>query len=142
MLLLPYLSLRYLSYFEFLFMVNQRKRISIIKQSSSYKHIFYESDTKKSTIDSLHCILNILWVIDLSLILINTSFEIYSISKESSIELNFCQYIMKPNVFLYTIFSLRFMTYTQCYILGKLFLEKNAIKSRFVIAIISNLNIV
>ena len=34
--------------------------------------------------ESLSCILNILWVIDLSLILFNTAWGIYSIIKESN----------------------------------------------------------
>ena len=57
------------------------KKISIFQQSFPWKHIFYESDTIKSTYLS-PCILNVLWVIDLSLIFFNTSWEVYSLPKE------------------------------------------------------------
>ena len=48
---------------------------------------------------------------------------------------------MKSNMLLYSFLSLRFMTYAASFIVGKLFLEKNVIKSRVVIEIFSNLDI-
>ena len=48
---------------------------------------------------------------------------------------------MKPQGFLLLCLSSRFMTYTPSFILGRLSLEKNAIKRGFVIEILSNLDI-
>ena len=74
-------------------------------------------------IDLLSCILNILWVIDLSLILFNTSRKIYSIPKESKYTAKFLSINNETQCVPLLFLSLRFMTYAPSFILGKLFLE-------------------
>ena len=75
-------------------------------------------------INSLSCILNILWVIDVSLILFNTSRGIYWIPKESeytSVLLSVNNGTQcDPLLFLLS----RFLTCAPSFILGKLFLQK------------------
>ena len=70
-------------------------------------------------IDSLSCFLNILWVIDLYLVLFNTSRGIYSIPEESKYATN-NETQCVPLLFL----SSRFIIYASSFILGKLFLGK------------------
>ena len=75
---------------------------------------------------------------DLSLILLNTFCGMYPIQKESKYTVainNGTQ--CAPLLFL----SLRFIAYAPSFILGKLSLEKNIIKPRIKIEILSNLNI-
>ena len=75
-------------------------------------------------IDSLSCILNILRVIDLSLILFHTSWGIYSISKESWYIAKFLL-IDNENQCVPLLFSSsRLMTNAPSFIPGELFLEK------------------
>ena len=74
--------------------------------------------------DSLSCILNILRVIDLSLILVNTSRGIYSIPKESKYIARFLSINNETQCVPLLYLSLRFMTFAPSFILGKLFLEK------------------
>ena len=83
-------------------------------------------------IESEGCIVNILWVTDLSLILLNTSCEIPSVSKE--VINNETQYV--PLLCL----SSRFMTYAPSFILGKLSLKKTPL-NQFVLEILSNFDI-
>ena len=75
-------------------------------------------------INSLSSILNIWRVINLSLILFNTSWGIYSIPKESKYTAKFLsinnEIQCAPLLFL----SSGFMTYVPSFILGKLFLKK------------------
>ena len=76
------------------------------------------------TIYSLSCILNILWVIDLSLILFNTSWGIYSIPKESKYTALFMSINDENQCVPLLFLSSKFMTYAPSFILGKLFLNK------------------
>ena len=103
-------------YFVVLFIVIRRNWTSIIKQSFPCMHIFFEANT------IISFILNLLWVIDLSLILCNTCGGTYSIPKESKytvLSINNeaqCVHLL--------LLSSRFVTYAPSFILGKLFLEK------------------
>ena len=103
-------------YFVVLFIVIRRNWTSIIKQSFPCMDIFFEGNT------TISFILNLLWVIDLSLILCNTCGGTYSIPKESKytvLSINNeaqCVHLL--------LLSSRFVTYAPSFILGKLFLEK------------------
>ena len=70
------------------------------------------------------CIINMLYMIDLFLILFNTSCGIYSIPKESKYTVVFLS-INKETQCVPLLYLLsRFMTYTPSFIQGKLPLEK------------------
>ena len=75
-------------------------------------------------IDSLSCILNILWVVDLSLILFNTSWGTYSIPKESKYTVVFLLINNETQCVSLLFLLSKFMTYVPSFILGKLSLEK------------------
>ena len=75
-------------------------------------------------IDSLSGILNILWVIELSLILFNTSCGIYSIPKESNYTAKFLSINSETQCVPLLFLSSIFIIYDLSFILGKLFLEK------------------
>ena len=79
-------------------------------------------------IDSLSFILNILQVIDLSLILFNTSWGIYSIPKESKYTTVFLSMNKETQCPALLVLSSRFVTYTPSFILGKFFLEYPPLK--------------
>ena len=80
-------------------------------------------------------------VIYLSLILFNISCGIYSIPKESKYTAVF-QLMNKETQCVPLLFlSSRFLIYAPSFIVGKLFLEKNAIKSMLVNEITSNFSI-
>ena len=96
---------------------------------------------KAHRIEPLPCILNILWVIDLSLILFNTSWRIYSTPKEPNYKLVFLS-INNETQYVHLLFLwLGYMMYTLSLILGKLFVEKKTINSRVVIEAVSNLGV-
>ena len=75
-------------------------------------------------IESSDWILNILWVIDLSLILFNTSWGIYSIPKESKYAAVFLSINNETQCVPLLCLSSRFMTYAPSFNLGKSSLEK------------------
>ena len=75
-------------------------------------------------IDSSSCILNILSVVDLSLILFNMSRGIYSIPRESKYTAVFLSINNKTQCIPLTFLLSIFMAYAPSFILGKLFLEK------------------
>ena len=91
MLLLPCSSLKYLyitlSFFLYSFGENKLVQPNKIFPKSTYSMKPIQENAH--IIDSLSCILNILWVIDLSLIFFNTSRGIYSIEKESKYTVTF-----------------------------------------------------
>ena len=78
-------------------------------------------------IDSLSCVLNILWVIDLSLILIDTSRGIYWIPKESKYAAKFLSIDNEAQCVPLLFLSSRFIIYASSFILGKLFLGKTSL---------------
>ena len=71
------------------------------------------------------CIFNMLCVLDLSLILSNTFCGIYSIKKESKYTAVFLSINSETQCVTLGCLSSRFITYTPCFILGKLSLEKS-----------------
>ena len=75
-------------------------------------------------IDPLSCIQNLFWVIDLSLIMFDTSWGIYSIPKESKYTPAFMSINNEARCILLPFLSSRFMTYAPSFILGKLFFEE------------------
>ena len=77
-------------------------------------------------IDLLSCNLNILWVIDLSLYLLNISKGIYSIPKDLKYIAVFLSINNETQCVILLFLSSRFMTYAPSFIAGKLFLEKKA----------------
>ena len=79
---------------------------------------------KNSHIIKSSCILSILSVIDLSLILFNTTCGIYSIAKESKYTAVFVLLINKTQCVSLLCLSSRFMTYAPSFLLGKLILQK------------------
>ena len=76
---------------------------------------------------SLSYILNLLWENSLSLILFNTSWQIYSIIKESKYATKFLSIKNEnqsvPSFYLSSIF----ITYASSFILGKLLIEKTSL---------------
>ena len=90
-------------------------------------------------IESSDWILNILWVIDLSLILFNTSWGIYSIPKESKYAAVFLSINNESRCFFLLYLSLRFMTYTLSFIFVNCL--KRTIKLMLVIKMLNNPNI-
>ena len=68
--------------------------------------------------------LNILWVIDLSLILFNTSLGLYTIPKDSNYMAKFLPINNETQCVPWLFLSSRLITYTSSFILGKLFIEK------------------
>ena len=85
--------------------------------------MFYEREKIKST-DSSYCILNILWVVKLSLNLLNTAWGIHSIPKESKYTTTFLSINNETQYVPLLCFSSRLITFAPSFILGKLFLEK------------------
>ena len=81
-------------------------------------------------------ILNILWVIHLSLILVNTYCGIHSIPKKSKYTAVFPSINNETQRVFYYFLSSRFPPYAPCFILGRLSLKKNTIKPRFAIEIL------
>ena len=75
-------------------------------------------------IDSLSSILNILRVIDLCLILFNTSRGIHSIPRESNYISLFWSINKETQCVPLPFLSSRFMAYAPCFILGKLCLKE------------------
>ena len=67
---------------------------------------------------------NIFWVIYLSLILLNTSWGIYSVQEESKNEAVFLSINNETQNLPFVFLSSRFMTYVPSFIIVKLFLEK------------------
>ena len=67
---------------------------------------------------------NIFWVIYLSLILLNTSWGIYSVQEESKNEVVFLSINNETQYLPFVFLSSRFMTYVLSFIIVKLFLEK------------------
>ena len=102
---------------------SQSEKINCCKRFSR-KNIFYESNTIKSTHNRFIILYSKYFVvIDLSLILFNTPWGIYSIPKESkytAVFLSINNGTCIPLLFV----SSRFMTYAPYFILGNLFLEK------------------
>ena len=82
-----------------------------------------------------------MWIIDLSLILFSISRGLYSIPKESKYTALFLS-IDNGTQWVPLLLSTGVMTYALLFILGKLFLKISALKSRFIIEIISKLDIV
>ena len=80
-------------------------------------------------------------VIYLSLILFNTSCGIYSIPKESKYTAVFQSMNKETQCVPLLFLSPRFLIYAPSFVVGKLFLEKNAIKSMLVNEITSNFSI-
>ena len=80
-------------------------------------------------------------MIDLSLILFSISRGLYSIPKESKYTAVFLS-IDNGTQWVSLLLSSAVMTYALLFILSKLFLEISAFKSRFIIEIISKLDIV
>ena len=75
-------------------------------------------------IDSVCCIINMLWGIDLSLTLFNSFWNIYSIPKESKYTAKIF-FINNETQCVFLLFlSSRFIAYAPSFILGKLFFEK------------------
>ena len=105
-------------YFVVLFIVIWRNWTSIIKQSFPCMDIFFEANT------IISFILNLLWVIDLSLILCNTCGGTYSIPKESKYTVAILSINNEAQCVHLLLLSSRFVTYAPSFILGKLFLEK------------------
>ena len=105
-------------YFVILFIVIRRNWTSIIKQSFPCMDIFFEANT------IISFILNLLWVIDLSLILCNTCRGTYSIPKESKYTVAILSISNEAKCVRLLLLSSRFVTYAPSFILGKLFLEK------------------
>ena len=75
-------------------------------------------------IESSDCMPNMLSVIDLSLILFNTSFGIHSVPKKSKYTAVFLSINNETECVPFLCWSSRFMTYAPSIILGKLSLEK------------------
>ena len=75
-------------------------------------------------IESSDCILNVLSVMNLSLILFNISCEIYYIPKTSKYTAVFFSRNNETQCVSLFCLSLRFITYAPSFILGKLSLEK------------------
>ena len=76
----------FIYYFVIIFMVIQKKKKKLVWSNNIFCASIYSMKAIQLNlhiIKSLSCILNILWVIDLSLILFNTSCGMYSIPKES-----------------------------------------------------------
>ena len=76
-------------------------------------------------IDSLSCILNILLVIDLSFTLFDTSWGVYSISKESKYTAVFLSINNESQCVPLLFLLSKFMTYAPSFVQGKFFLEKS-----------------
>ena len=91
-------------------------------------------------INSLCFILNILWVIDLSLILLNTSWGIYSVFKESKYAAQFL-FVNNETQYFPLIFIIQMYDIRSIFCSRKIFSWKKAIKSRFIIEITSHLDI-
>ena len=80
-------------------------------------------------IDSLSSILNVLWVIALSLIFFHTSWGIDSISKESKYTAAVLLTNNQTQCFPLLFPSLRFTAYAPCFIVGRFVLEKLPLKN-------------
>ena len=88
----------------------------------------YESDEIKSTHNrTIRCTINMLWVMDLSVIMFNTSWQIYSIPKESKCTAVFLLTNNETQCFSLLCLSLRFMKSASSFILGKISLEKTSL---------------
>ena len=105
-------------YFVILFRVIRTNRTSIIKQSFLCMHIFSEANR------IIYFIPNLLWVIDLSLILFNTCRGTYSIPKESKYTVAILSINNEVQCVQLLLLSSRLVTYAPSFVLGKLFLEK------------------
>ena len=86
--------------------------------------IWKKTNKTQHIIDLLSCIPNILWVIDLSLILFNTSWGTYSISKGSKYTALFLSINNETECLPLLFLSLRFLTYALSFFLVNCFLRK------------------
>ena len=68
-----------------------------------------------------------MWVVNLSLILLNTSSGIYSVPKEKKQTAVFLSINNEAQCIPLLFLSSRFITYNACFVLGKLFLEKTTL---------------
>ena len=101
------------------------EKINLYNISFTCKHVFYKRDTIKFThkrtiiLYSKYIVSN--WFIWFCLILLD---KYVQFQKNRSIQLDFCQWIIKFNVLLYSFSSLKFIPYVSSFILGKLFILK------------------
>ena len=114
---------------------------------------FNENDPRKSAnsmktiqeslqiTEIIKCIPSMFYVIDLSLIILNTSWGIYSVPKKIPIRSSFSSINNETLCVLLLFLSLKFMTYALSFIVGKLSLAKDSMKTSFVIEILSNVTI-
>ena len=87
--------------------------------------MFYKSDTVNAhIIESPDCILNIVWLMELSLVLLKTSWGTHSIPKKSKYTAVFLSINNETQCVPLLCLSSRFMANAPSFILGKLSLEK------------------
>ena len=129
---MTYLFLKYLYIILsfFLWSFRENKLVSSNKVFTASMYSIKVIQENAHIINSLCFTLNILWVIDLSLIFLNTSCGIYSILKESKYAAEFL-FVNNETQYFPLIFTI------QMYDIRSL---KNAIKSRFIIEITSHLD--
>ena len=140
-----------------LFLLSLKLRLTLSSLMFSFKVLIYyliifpcnykfnENDPRKSANNGnngiIKCIPSMFYVIDLSLIILNTSWGIYSVPKKIPIRSSFSSINNETLCVLLLCLSLKFMTYALSFIVGKLSLAKDSMKTSFVIEILSNVNI-
>ena len=113
-----------------------------MQQSLSCNHIFYENDTIKSTHNRIiRSYSKYVGRYGLIPVLPNISYGICSMPKESKHTTIFLSMNNEAQCVPLLCLSSRFMIYAPFFILVKLSLEKNTIETRFMIEILSNLDI-